>query len=159
MRVLTSLTLALCLALPAHAQSDRDARLAVAEEYVSATMEGMDMQEFIRQIWQPMVQQMAQNRQQLTPEQISRIETLFSEELTEPLTEVMQAQDEILADLLTLEELEALRDFYNSEHGRSVMEKMPQLAQIQQPMISRMLQAKMPVMMPKIREITTGETE
>ena len=105
MRVLTSLTLALCLALPAHAQSERDARLAVAEEYVSATMEGMDMQEFIRQIWQPMVEQMAQNRQQLTPEQISRIETLFSEELTEPLTEVMQAQDEILADLLTLQEL------------------------------------------------------
>jgi len=40
-----------------------------------------------------------------------------------------------------------------------VMEKMPQLAQIQQPMISRVLQSKMPVMMPKIREITTGETE
>jgi hypothetical protein len=106
-----------------------------------------------------MVEQMAQNRQQLTPEQIGKIETLFSEELTEPLTEVMQAQDEILADLLTLQELEALRDFYNSEHGRSVMEKMPQLAQIQQPMISRVLQNKMPVMMPKIREITTGETE
>ncbi|GAW35625.1 hypothetical protein RA2_02689 [Roseovarius sp. A-2] len=159
MRVFTGLVLALCLALPAHAQSDRDARLAVAKEYVAATMEGMDMQDFIRQIWQPMVDQMAQNRQHLTPDQIARIETLFSEELTEPLTEVMHDQDEILADLLTLQELEALRDFYNSEHGHAVMEKMPRLAQIQQPMISRVLQAKMPVMMPKIREITTGETE
>lgn len=155
MRFLTGLTLALCLALPAKAESERDARLAVAQAYVSATMENLDMQDFIRQIWQPMVAQMAQNRQQLSPEQVARIEALFSDELTEPLTQVMHAQDEILADLMTLEELQALSDFYNSEHGRSVMNKMPELSRIQQPMISRVLQTKMPVMMPKIREITT----
>jgi len=41
-------------------------------------------------------------------------------------------------------------------NGRAVMEKMPQLAQIQQPMISAVLQEKMPVMMPKIEAITTA---
>lgn len=156
MRFAAMAAIALCLALPAHAQSDREARLAVARDYVRASMEGMDIQEFIRQLWQPMVEQMAATRQPLSPEQVAQIETLFSEELTAPLTEVMLAQDAIMADLMTLEELTALRDFYFSEHGRSAMNKMPQLAQVQQPMISEVLQRAMPVMMPKIAAITTG---
>lgn len=158
MRLLTGLALALALAQPLHAQSDREARMAVAQEYVAATMDGMDMDAFIRQIWEPMIEQMAQNRQRMSAEQIAQIDALFTKELTEPLTDVMRRQDEILADLLTLPELEALRDFYMSEHGRAVMQKMPQIARIQQPMISRVLQNKMPEMMPKIREITTAKT-
>ncbi|WP_294614686.1 DUF2059 domain-containing protein [Roseovarius sp.] len=158
MRFLIAVAAALCLAFPVHAETDtRDARLAVAREYVEASMDGMDIQDFIRQLWTPMIKQMANNRQPMSPEQISQIETLFSDELTGPLTEVMLKQDEIMADLMTLEELTALRDFYTSEHGRSVMEKMPQLAQIQQPMISAVLQKAMPVMMPKIEAITAPQ--
>lgn len=155
MRFVTGAVLALCLALPAHAQSDREARLAVARDYVEASMADMDIQEFIRQLWQPMVRQMANTRQALSPAQVDEIETLFSEELTGPLTEVMRRQDEVLADLLTLEELVALRDFYTSEHGGAVMRKMPQLAQAQQPMITAVLQDAMPRMMPRIEAITT----
>ena len=154
MRFLIAVAAALCLAFPVHAETDtRDARLAVAREYVEASMDGMDIQDFIRQLWTPMIKQMANNRQPMSPEQISQIETLFSDELTGPLTEVMLKQDEIMAELMTLEVLTALRDFYTSEHGRSVMEKMPQLAQIQQPMISAVLQKAMPVMMPMNSEI------
>ncbi|MDZ7708900.1 MAG: DUF2059 domain-containing protein [Roseovarius sp.] len=159
MRFVTGAVLALCLALPVHAESDRDARLAVAQDYVEASMADMDMQEFIRQLWQPMVQQMAATRQALRPGQIEDIEQLFSDELTGPLTGVMHRQDEILADLLSLEELTALRDFYTSEHGGAVMRKMPQLAQAQQPMISAVLQKAMPEMMPKIEAITTREAQ
>lgn len=154
MRFLTGAILTAFLSVPAHAESDRAARLAVARDYVDATMKGMDVQDFIRQIWQPMVQQMANAGQPLSADQIAQIETLFSDELTTPVTELMQKQDVIMADLMTLEELTTLRDFYMSEHGRAVMEKMPQLAQIQQPMISAMLQEKMPLMMPKIEAIT-----
>lgn len=159
MRFVTGAVLALCLALPAHADSDRDARLAVAQDYVAASMADMDIQEFIRQLWQPMVQQMAATRQPLRPGQIEEIEALFSDELTGPLTEVMNRQDEVLTDLLSLEELTALRDFYTSEHGGAVMRKMPQLAQAQQPMISAVLQDAMPRMMPRIKAITTREAQ
>ncbi len=160
MRFLIGAATALCLSLPAYADTAtdaRDARLAIAKEYVEATMQDMDIQDFIRQLWSPMIQQMANNRQPMSPEQISKIETLFSEELTEPLTDVMLQQDKVMADLMTLEELTALRDFYMSEHGRAVMEKMPQLAQVQQPMISAVLQKAMPVMMPKIEAITAPD--
>lgn len=156
MRFLTWAILACALAIPAHADADREARLAVARDYVEATMKAMDMQAFIRQLWQPMVQQMAATRQPLTEGQVAQIEALFSNELTEPMTEVMLKQDAIMADLMTLEELTALRDFFLSEHGRSAMEKMPELSRIQQPMISAVLQEKMPIMMPKIEAITTA---
>ncbi len=156
MRFLTWAILAGVLSLPAYADTDREARLAVARDYVQGTMKTMDMQEFIRQLWQPMVQQMAATRQPLSPDQIAQIEALFSSELTEPITAVMLKQDVIMADLMTLEELTALRDFFLSEHGRSAMEKMPQLSRIQQPMISAVLQEKMPIMMPKIEAITTA---
>ena len=98
MRFVTGAALALSLALPAHAETDREARLAVARDYVEASMADMNIQEFIRQIWQPMVQQMAANRQALSPAQVADIEALFSEELTAPLTEVMRRQDENLAE-------------------------------------------------------------
>lgn len=156
MRFLNWAILAFALALPAHADTNREARLAVARDYVEATMKTMDMQEFIRQLWEPMVQQMAATRQPLSPDQIAQIEALFSSELTEPMTEVMLKQDAIMADLMSLEELTALRDFFLSEHGRSAMQKMPELSRIQQPMISAVLQEKMPIMMPKIEAITTA---
>lgn len=154
MRILTGALVALCLAFPVHAQDDRAARIAVAKDYVDATMTDADVQEFIRQLWQPMIQQMAANRQPMSEEQITQIDKLFLDQLTQPLTDVMRKQDEIMADLMTLEELTALRDFYTSEHGGAVMRKMPQLAQIQQPMISAVLQQAMPEMMPKIEAIT-----
>ena len=47
----------------------------------------------------------------MSPEQISQIEKLFSDELTQPLADVMLKQDEVMADLMTVEELTALRDF------------------------------------------------
>ena len=158
MQFFTGVMLALCLALPANADgaSDRATRLAIAQDYVEATMQDMDIQDFIRQLWQPMVQQMEATRQPLSPDQVNQIEQLFSDELTAPLMAVMRKQDAVMADLMTLEELTALRDFYMSVNGRAVMEKMPQLAQIQQPMISAVLQEKMPVMMPKIEAITTA---
>ncbi|MFU8776131.1 MAG: DUF2059 domain-containing protein [Roseovarius sp.] len=100
---------------------------------------------------------MAATRQPMPAKQIGAIDKLFLDHLTEPLTDVMRKQDGIMADLMTLEELTALRDFYTSEHGGAVMRKMPQLAQIQLPMIFAVLQKAMPEMMPRIEAITVPE--
>ncbi|ARE81715.1 hypothetical protein ROSMUCSMR3_00205 [Roseovarius mucosus] len=157
MRILTGALVALCLAIPAHAQDERAARVAIAKDYIDATVTDADIEEFIRRLWQPMIQQMAANGQRLSEEQLAEIDKLFLDHLTQPLTDVMRKQDEVMADLMTLEELTALRDFYTSEHGGAVMRKMPQLAQIQQPMISATLQDAMPDIMPKIEAITTPQ--
>lgn len=159
MRRLTLLLLSLSLLGPAAAtaQEDRAARLAVAQDYVDATLADLDLDPLIRQIWQPMVAQRAANDQPLTASQIARIETLFDDRLRAPLTGVMRDQAEAMADLMTLAELTALRDFHRTEHGGAALRKMPQISQIQQPKITAMLRREMPGMVPEIQAIVQAD--
>ena len=90
MRILTGALVALCLAIPAHAQDERAARVAIAKDYIDATVTDADIEEFIRRLWQPMIQQMAANGQRLSEEQLAEIDKLFLDHLTQPLTDVMR---------------------------------------------------------------------
>lgn len=155
-KTLQTLAFSLCLLTPVagFAQDDRDARLAVAKEYVASAVADMDMARVIEQMWQPLVQQIeASTGKALTPEQMEKINALYQETYSGKMTDIMGAQDEIMADILTLPELEALRDFYASEHGRAVMIKMPDIMAKQQPQIMEMVQTTMPEIMPKLQAI------
>ena len=145
------------LTSPSYALDEtHDARLAIAKEYVDASMADVDMYTFIQQLWIPVIQQMKSSGIQLSDDQISQIEKLYLDTLTEPMLKVMRQQVDLMAEMMTLEELTALRDFYNSEYGRSVMIKMPQLSQRQQPMIAEMMRAVTPQMLPKLQAIIQG---
>ena len=153
---LKTVAFSLCLLAPSvgFAQDDRDARLVVAKEYVTSAVADMDMPRVIEQMWQPLVQQIETSTgTTLTPVQLEKINALYQETYATKMTDIMGAQDEIMADLLTLPELEALRDFYASEHGRAVMIKMPDIIAKQQPQIMEMVQATMPVIMPQLQAI------
>ncbi len=142
---------------PAYALDEtHDARLAIAKEYVDASMADVDMYTFIQQLWIPVIQQMKSSGIQLSEDQISQIEKLYLDTLTEPMLNVMRQQEVLMAEMMTLEELTALRDFYNSEYGRAVMIKMPELSQRQQPMIAEMMRAVTPQMLPKLQAIIQG---
>jgi hypothetical protein len=156
-RFFLAATAAAFLSCPAFAQDETyDARLTIAKEYVEASMADVDMYSFIQQLWIPVIQQMKNSGIQLSTDQISQIETLYLDTLTEPMLNVMRQQEVLMAELMTIEELTALRDFYNSEHGRAVMQKMPELSQLQQPMIAEMMRAVTPQMLPKIQAIIQG---
>ncbi len=156
-RLFLAATTAAFLSTSAFAQDEtHDARLAIAREYVDASMADLDMYSFIQQLWIPVIQQMKSSGIQLSADQISQIETLYLDTLTEPMLNVMRQQELLMAELMTLEELTALRDFYNSEHGRAVMMKMPQLSQRQQPMIAEMMRALTPQMLPRLQTIIQG---
>ena len=153
---LKTVAFSLCLLAPSvgFAQDDRDARLVVAKEYVTSAVADMDMPRVIEQMWQPLVQQIETSTgTTLTPVQLEKINALYQETYATKMADIMGAQDEIMADLLTLPELEALRDFYASEHGRAVMIKMPDIIAKQQPQIMEMVQATMPVIMPQLQAI------
>ena len=131
---------------------------AVAQEYVAQSLADMDMARVIGQMRQPLVRQIeGSTGKALTPDQPAKIDTLYQETFAEKMTRFMSAQDAIMADLLTLPELEALRDFYASEAGRSVMIKLPDVLAKQQPLIMTMAQESMPVVMPKLQEIVVGQ--
>ena len=147
---------ALALALPAEADTYEE-RLAVAKEYVEATMADFDMAKMIRQMWVPVADQVAANGKELTEAQKADIDALYQATFTDPMWDIMRGQDVVMAELLTLEEITAVRDFYMTDNGRSVMMKLPDIFARQQPLIMGMVQETMPAVMPQLMQIIERE--
>jgi uncharacterized protein len=157
---LKPVAIALCLLapLPVLAQDDHAARLAAAQEYVAAAVADMDMPRLIEQMWRPMVPQIeASTGKPLSADQLQKIDAVYQDSFTGPLKEILTRQDVVMADNLTLPQIEALRDFYASENGRAVMMKMPDIMAAQQPQIMGLMQDLMPVVMPKLQAIVAGQ--
>ena len=143
------------MAFPAlvHADDGRGARLTVAQAYVSATVEDMDIDELVRSMYRPLLAQIRASGQEVNAEQEAEIEALYLEQLSEPMRDMMLAQDEIMADLLTLTEIEALYAFYLTSVGRSVIQKLPRIVEAQMPMTMALVEEKMEIIVPRIMDI------
>lgn len=139
--------------LPALAQDTRETRLARAQDYVAQSMMDLDLEAVVRSMYRPVLDQVAASGRQLSQDQIDRIDALYMATMLEPLRAIMMQQDQVMADLFTLEEIEALLAFYTSPVGRSVMTKMPRLMEVQQPAILNMVQSTMPTLIPQLQAI------
>ncbi len=145
---------ALVLATSAKAD-ERAERLKIAHEYVQLSVQDMGLDAVIEQMWKPVVDQIEASGTKLNDSQLQRISKLYDETFAGPLKDLMLKQDEIMADILTLEEITALRDFYKTDAGRSVMQKFPQIMARQQPLVIELVQTKLPGLLPKIQEIVS----
>lgn len=153
-----SLLLAILLALPVPALAEsREERVTAAAEYVELALEGFDMTAMIETMYQPILQQVAAGGQTLSDEQVSQIRQLYLDTFTEPLTAIMREQAGIMADMMTLAEITALRDFYATPEGKSVMAKLPQLTAAQQPGIIALINENMDGLMPQVLAVINGE--
>lgn len=132
---------------------DRAARLEAARAYVTLTLKDMDIDEVVRSMYRPILQQMRAQGQVVTPDQEAAIEALYLSNMREPMLAIMRAQDAIFADMLTLAEIEALVAFYSTDEGRQVMQKLPRLIEAQMPMIVEMIETEMETMLPELVRI------
>lgn len=146
----------LTLPLPALAET-REERVTIAQEYVELALQGFDMATMIETMYQPILQQVAAGGQTLSEAQVAEIRQLYLDTFTDPLTQLMRDQSEIMADMMTLAEITALRDFYATPEGRSVMAKLPQLTAAQQPGILKLVNENMEALMPQVLAIINGE--
>ena len=146
----------LALPLPALAETRED-RVAAAAEYVELALDGFDMAAVIETMYQPILQQVAQGGQTLTEAQVGEIRQLYLDTFTDPMTALMRDQAQIMADIMTLGEITALRDFYATPEGRSVMAKLPQLTAAQQPGVMQLINDNMGTLMPQVLAIINGE--
>lgn len=146
----------LSLPLPALAET-REERIAVADDYVTMALAGFDMAAVIDTMWLPIVQQAEAAGQTVSADQQAALKALYSEAFTEPMTALMKDQSTIMADIMTLAEITALRDFYATPEGRSVMAKLPQLTAAQQPGVAKLVTEKMDGLMPQVLAILNGE--
>ncbi len=147
---------ALLLPLPALSETRED-RVAAAAQYVDLALDGFDMPSMIETMYQPILQQVAAGGAVLSEEQIAKVRQLYLDAFTEPLTKLMQDQAGIMADMMTLGEITALRDFYATPEGKSVMAKLPQLTAAQQPGMMALINDKMTGLMPQVLAIVNGE--
>jgi uncharacterized protein len=155
MRLFAAIAISL-LPLTALAET-REERVAVAKEYVEMAVAGFDMAALIDTMWAPIVQQVEAGGQTLAPEQIAKIKALYFETFNEPMLTLMREQSATMADVMTLSEITALRDFYATPEGRSVMTKLPQLTAAQQPAIQKLITEKIEGLMPQVLAIINGE--
>ncbi|HOZ32022.1 MAG TPA: DUF2059 domain-containing protein [Tabrizicola sp.] len=146
----------LALPLPALAETRED-RVAAAAEYVELALDGFDMAAVIETMYQPILQQVAQGGQTLTEAQVGEIRQLYLDTFTDPMTALMRDQAQIMADIMTLGEITALRDFYATPEGKSVMAKLPQLTAAQQPGVMALVNDQMEGLMPQVLAIINGE--
>ena len=152
------LLLAALLALPLPALAEtREDREAIASEYVELALQGFDMAAMIETMYQPILQQVAAGGQTLSDDQVGRIRQLYLDTFTQPMAKLMRDQAGIMADMFTLAEITALRDFYATPEGRSVMAKLPQLTAAQQPAMMALINDQMQGLMPKVLAIINGE--
>lgn len=133
----------------------REDRLALAQDYVEATLIDMDMPAIISNMWKPIVDQAAARGTPLTEDQIKRLDALYQDTFTEPMFDVMRQQAGIMADIYTFAEIDALYNFYQTELGRSSMRKLPQLLEAQQPAIIEMVQREIGAIRTDIEAILT----
>ncbi len=152
------LLLAVLMAIPLPALAEtREERVAAAEQYVELALQGFDMSAIIETMYQPVLQQVAAGGQTLSDAQVAQIRTLYLDTFTDPMTKLMRDQSQIMADLMTLGEITALRDFYATPEGRSVMAKLPQLTAAQQPGVMKLVNDNMSGLMPQVLAIINGE--
>lgn len=153
-----SLALAALLALPLPALAEtREERVAVATEYVDLALQGFDMTAVIETMYQPILQQVAAGGQTLSEDQVAQIRQLYLDTFTDPMTTLMRDQAQIMADMMTLAEITALRNFYATPEGKSVLAKLPQLTAAQQPGVMALVNDKMTGLMPQVLAIINGE--
>lgn len=152
------LLLTALLALPQLAFAEtREERVTSAAEYIELALDGFDMTALIETMYQPVIQQVAAGGQNLSEDQLAQIRQLYLDTFTEPMTKLMRDQAEIMADMMTLAEITALRDFYATPEGKSVMAKLPQLTAAQQPGIIALINDNMEDLMPQVLAIINGE--
>jgi hypothetical protein len=144
-------------ALPFAAVADeREERVTVAKDYVDMALADFDMDGLVATMWASVVAQVEASGVAVTEDQRQAIDTLYKDTFVAPMTALMQEQAGLMADMMTLEEITALRDFYATPEGRSVMAKLPQLTQAQQPALMKLINEKMPALMPQVLEIVNA---
>ena len=110
---------------PARAEDDFEARKALAREYVDIFVATTDLRDMALSSAAPLFDRIARDQPDLWQAKQDVITEIYVSHVAERLATAMISLDAPMAQVFTLEELRALRDFYASPEGRAVLAKMP----------------------------------
>lgn len=152
-RLLLTFTITL-LIFPAFADEYSE-KLKIANEYSALQNEGkgMDLDTMIEKMWMPIVESAEAKGKIITDKQKDELRTVYYDTFSEPLTQIMENAGLIMAENLTLVEITALRDFYKTEVGRSILRKMPGIQEKEKAYNAEIVKEKMPDVFPVLRRV------
>lgn len=122
-------------------------RLQLARDVIKATNADQMLDQMFSQMHQMALQSNQAPGTQLSPEQQARRDARAKQvmDLTiEASREVLSKMDAVYAEVYTEEELRAMKAFFESPAGRSMMAKQPALMQQMMPLIQDMQRSLMP---------------
>jgi len=119
--LISAALLSLTLLAPAAVAETREERLEVARSYTEMTVQDMDISAVIGLMYLPTVDLIKASGQTITDEEVAQLEAVFMEVYAAKMTDIFLANDEIMADMFTLAEIEALKEFYETPQGKVVL--------------------------------------
>ncbi|WP_306016786.1 DUF2059 domain-containing protein [Oceanicaulis sp. MMSF_3324] len=126
-RIVLAAAAALILSAPSLAQSDSEARLSAAERTMQLSG-GADMGQQMMAMMMPSIEPSLRAQYgSATDAQIAEAMALVEETLNDLFPEIIDESARAYADVFTLEELEQINAFYETDTGRKLVETMPQL--------------------------------
>lgn len=148
MKTTRSLLVLLVLTIGAHAQDNNAAKLALAREAIAA-MHADKMFDGMAAQMKQMATQMAGNAlpPQATPEQRKKFEDFQSRSMDlsmESAKGLIAQMDHIYADVYSEAELRAMKNFFASPEGQSMLAKQPQVMAHIMPRVQQMQRDLMP---------------
>ena len=142
----TALLLALVVFTTGALAQDNAAKLALAREVISALQADKMIDGMLAQVKQMAAAQSSAGPD-ATPEQKAKAEKLQSDimDLTMNAAKKMVSQmDQLYADVYSEADLKAMKAFFSSPEGQSMINKQPQLMQRMMPLVEKMQQELMP---------------
>ncbi|WAC58969.1 DUF2059 domain-containing protein [Brevundimonas sp. SL130] len=149
--LMLALTLFFAPAALAETRDDGPARLALANKFV-ALMQGEEMGAAIGQMTAMM---MPAELESMSEDEAAKFRQVMSEVTARMMPRMFEAMAPIYADIFTLEELQGLVDFYQSDIGRSLVTKSYQAA----PRLAEAVQAMMPEIMADMGNLLCDQFE
>jgi hypothetical protein len=140
------------LALPAYAQDDLEARQAAAEQIVGITTTDTIMQAMNEAVWPPVRDTIVQQNPDVTAEQLAAMEGVMADVSGEIVAEMSVDLVDFYAAEFSLDELNALVDFYTSPVGRKYQAKLPELMAKVTPTILQKTQEMGPRLLEELRK-------
>ena len=142
----TTLFLALLAFTTAAFAEESPAKLALAREVISALQADKMIDGMMSQMKQ-MAAQTASTTPDATPEQRAKAEKLQSDIMDLSMNsakKLIGQMDQLYAEIYSEADLQAMKAFFTSPEGRSMISKQPQLMQRMMPMMQRMQQELQP---------------
>ena len=142
---------AVLVATPAQAETQAE-RLAVAKAYLAVSMKAMNLEKVALISARPILNQVRQKQPKLFAEKGTKLRGMIKTILMESMQTAMAGLDQKLAATFTLKELNAMKDFFTSEIGRSVMAKMPQYMAAIQPAMQAAIRQSLPKLLGQLKK-------